>query len=444
MSVTGQKCILLGFNEVNFHYIQSYAEGGHLPNLRRLMDRAPLISTTSEESYEELEPWIQWVSIQTGKTYSEHKIFRLGDMVDQDFTQIWEYLESKHGIKTAAISPMNAANRCRDPAFFVPDPWTKTGCTGDWLLQKLSGAIANAVNENATGGSKLSSYFYVLLGVLRYSLWTHNINIIALILKSLRTHYQRAILLDQLLADAFTAHWKKDRPDFSSLFLNGCAHLQHHYMFNAKPYNGPNTNPEWYVKPDADPLLEGFKRYDKIVGQILRLPEAPRIIITTGLHQTPVEKPVFYWRLNKHSEFLSKLGIAHASVQPRMSRDFLVNFENAESCKRAEDVLRSCKDKDGQLVLEEVDNRGDSLFVTLTYNQDISADFILHYEGGTIENFRNLISFVALKNGEHDGQGFVLDSENQIPSDRTLPITDLFGVIDSHFAAEKNTEKQAA
>lgn len=444
MSTNSKKCILLGLNEVNFHYIQSYAEQGYLPHLQALMERAPLVQTSSEEAYEELEPWIQWVSIQTGKTYAEHKIFRLGDMVEQDFAQIWEHLEDKYEAKVAAISPMNAANRCKNPAFFVPDPWTKTECTGDWLLQKLSAAVSNAVNENATGGSKISSYFYVLLGVLKYSLWTRNIDIIALILKGLRTHYQRAILLDQLLADIFVYHWRKNRPDFSSLFLNSCAHLQHHYMFNAAPYEGPNKNPKWYVRPDSDPLLEGFQRYDKIVGQIVNLPDNPRVIIATGLHQTPVENPVFYWRLNKHSEFLDQIGIVHQSVAPRMSRDFLVTFEDAESCRYAEDVLRSCKDANGTFIFEEVDNRGDSLFVTLTYNQDIDADFTLRYEGGSIDNFRSLISFVALKNGEHDGQGFVIDSENQIAADQTLPITDLFGLIDNHFAGQNIAQKQAA
>ena len=40
------------------------------------------IKTRSEQEYELLEPWIQWVSIYTGKTAKEHGVFRLGDIVN--------------------------------------------------------------------------------------------------------------------------------------------------------------------------------------------------------------------------------------------------------------------------------------------------------------------------------------------------------------------------
>ncbi len=434
--VNKKPLILLGLNEINFEYIEEYIAQGHLPNLKKLLTENPLIKTSSEKTYEELEPWIQWVSIQTGKPFSEHGIFRLGDMVENNFEQIWEHVEVKHGVKIAAMSPFNAANRAKDPAFFIPDPWTKTSVTGSWMMQKIAGAVSNAVNENATGGSKLSTYIYLLLGVARYSLLSRNVKIIELILKSLRSHYHRAILLDQLLTDVFCAHWKKDKIGFSSLFLNGGAHLQHHYLFNSAPYkklNGKNTNPEWYMTADKDPLLDGLKSYDQLVQQIVSLPNAPRVMIATGLHQNPVEDPVFYWRLKDHAAFLNLIGAPYHSVQARMSRDFLIECISKEKTVETEELLKSFRDDNDIPLFEEVENRGTSLFVSITYPYEITADTVARYSGGKIDNFVEHVGFVALKNGEHDGEGYFIDSANQVNSDKALPITDIFDLIDNHF-----------
>ena len=45
-----------------------------------------------ENKYEFLEPWIQWAAISTGKTYMDHKVFRLGDIVNYSGNQIYEVL----------------------------------------------------------------------------------------------------------------------------------------------------------------------------------------------------------------------------------------------------------------------------------------------------------------------------------------------------------------
>lgn len=428
-----QPLILLGLNEVNFEYIQHYISLGHLPNLKKLFEKTQLIKTTSEKTYEELEPWIQWVSVQTGKAFSEHGIFRLGDVVDNGHTQIWEHLEEKHGIKVAALSPFNAANRAKDPAFFVPDPWTKTTVTGGWLMKKVAQAVSDAVNENATGGSKLSTYIYLILAVLRFSLLKRHIKIVLLILTALKSHYHRAILLDQILTDVFCSAWKSTRPDFSTLFLNSGAHLQHHYLFNAAPYNGKNKNPDWYIAEGKDPLLEGLKSYDQLVQQTLDLPGNPRVFIATGLHQTPVEEPVFYWRLKEHEGFLDKIGAPYTKAVARMSRDFLVECASEEDAKTAQEKLAACTDKNGIRLFEEVDNRGTSLFVTLTYPHDFPSGEAIKHADGIVADFRSQVGFVALKNGEHDGEGYFVDSANQVPANDDLPITDIFDITDAHF-----------
>lgn len=92
--MTHKPLILLGLNELNFDYVRWYAERGHLPNFYRLFETYGVVCTSSEKTYQELEPWIQWVSIQTGKTFSEHGIFRLGDVTGSTIKQGAEVAKS--------------------------------------------------------------------------------------------------------------------------------------------------------------------------------------------------------------------------------------------------------------------------------------------------------------------------------------------------------------
>ena len=93
MVQTGHRTLLIELNEINFDFVSQYADIGLLPNLGKLIKRHGVIRTLSEEKYEELEPWIQWVSVHTGKTFAEHRIFRLGDIIHSRVPQIFEQVE---------------------------------------------------------------------------------------------------------------------------------------------------------------------------------------------------------------------------------------------------------------------------------------------------------------------------------------------------------------
>ena len=61
-----QQLLFLELNEINFEYVASYVRRGGLPNLGRLIRVNGVARTVSEQRYEELEPWIQWVTAHTG------------------------------------------------------------------------------------------------------------------------------------------------------------------------------------------------------------------------------------------------------------------------------------------------------------------------------------------------------------------------------------------
>ena len=403
-----EQTLLLELNEINFDHVRHYADQGRLPAFARLMDAHGVSETTSEKKYEELEPWIQWVTAHTGLPLAEHGVFRLGDIVRGDLPQIWETLEEK-GLKVGAISPMNAKNRTRDAAFFVPDPWTPTEVTGSTLMRRMYGAVAQAVNDNAEGRLTPASAGWLMAGAAAYARPTNYGDYMRLAATARRKPWNKAMFLDLLLADVFIRETRRTQPDFASLFVNAGAHIQHHYMFNSPAYKGSLENPSWYVSSDQDPVFEVYALYDRIVGQIRAAFPAARLMIATGLHQDPHDAVTYYWRLRDHAAYLRSIGVPFTRVEPRMSRDFFIVCNDDGEAGEAERILASARSKDGT-PLFEVDNRGSDLFVMLTWPHDISPDFTYTIDNRAVGGLRDQVAFVAIKNGQHNGIGYFLDT----------------------------------
>jgi len=416
MNSATKRLILLELNEINFDLVQQYlaADVTRFPALRKLLSGAH-IRTTCENKYEELEPWIQWASVHTSKTYVEHGVFRLGDMVGSDVPQIFEQLEQA-GYKVGAISAMNAENRLKQPAYFIPDPWTQTPADSSWWSQSLGQAVAQAVNDNAQARITLKSAMQVALGLLRFARVGHYGKYFSLIAASRRKPWLKALVLDLLLHDVHWGMFNTKRPNFSTLFLNAGAHIQHHYFFNAEPLrkNAHSKNPAWYVAEHEDPLADVLSLYDMIVGEYFARTDTD-VVMATGLAQRPYDRVKFYYRLNDHADFLRGLGITFSGVFPRMTRDFLIEFENVQQALAAQHVLASVRvDADDAPLFGEIDNRGNSLFVTLTYPNEITAATRYRVSDRRLPLLPE-VSFVAIKNGMHQEEGFAFFSSGIAP-----------------------------
>jgi hypothetical protein len=402
-----KKLILIELNEINFDIVEQYCSLNKTayPNLKKLISSKG-IRTKSEAQYEHLEPWIQWASVHTCKTYAEHGVFRLGDIVGSSEPQIFEQLEQA-GFKVGAISAMNAENRLKNPSYFIPDPWTQTPSDSSWWSQVLGQAVSQAVNDNAQARITMQSAFYIALGLLRFAQVAHYRKYLSLVSASRRKPWLKSLVLDLMLHDVHWSMFNKKQPNFSTLFLNAGAHIQHHYLFNAEPLRGAskNKNPVWYVSQDEDPLADVLSLYDMIVGEYFGRTDT-EVVLATGLAQKPYDRVKFYYRLNTHAEFLSRLGITCNGVYPRMTRDFLIEFDTENQAQDAHDVLALVTVDDGDIQLfGEIDNRGKSLFVTLSYPHEITSATtycIGHQKLPLLPE----VSFVAIKNGMHQDEGF--------------------------------------
>lgn len=404
--------IFLQLNELNFELLRKYIEGGlRLPSFEKILSWKG-VTLASETRYELLEPWIQWTSINTGKAYEEHRVFRLGDVKNTELRTFYNDLEER-GKTIGVVSCMNLSNSLEKPSFFIPDPWTETETDGSFMSNLVSTAVREFVNNNASGKIPFAAKLKIIFAILYFLRPLQIYKLITLLAEAKRKKWYKALAFDYFLSVVYQKLLRKYRPNFSSLFLNGCAHVQHHYMLSSKYLiqQGTNLATDWHVGGDNDPVRDMLIEYDAILSELLN---EKNILIATALTQQPCTDPTHYYRLVSHEQFLDKLSLKFTKVLPRMSRDFEVLFESDIDRDSTASVLSRLRDSSGELLFGTIDKRSKSLFITLDYSQKIGSNFTVYDETDSvvIDNFEKDIALVAIKNGIHSAKNFFFVSEN--------------------------------
>ena len=294
--------------------------------------------------------------------------------------------------------------------------------------------IKQTVNDNSNQKITIKSGLILILSFLKYVRFKKYFSMIKLFIGSFGNKWRKAIFFDKLLHEIsiFTLRNKKET-SFHTVFFNSLAHIQHHYFYNSKVGDQIIKNPSWYIKNNKDPLLEALKEFDDILNDYLKQKDT-EVLIATGLTQTPCSDIQYYWRLKNHEEFLDRLDIKYKAVKPRMTRDFLIEFDEEEDLLLAHDKLNNIYvNNTGNKIFGEIDNRGKSLFVVLDYSHDLTNK-IFNFNDLRLEA-NNLVTFVAIKNGKHDPQGFIFftDGLKYLINEKNFHVSNIFNIIKSYF-----------
>jgi hypothetical protein len=263
--------------------------------------------------------------------------------------------------------------------------------------------------------------------------------------------WYRALVCDRLLSDAFLTQWHRHQPDFSTLLLNGGAHLQHHYLFSSKVYDGERKNPDWIISEGEDPLLDILKVYDEILGDLVEAVGSDRLIMVTGLDQEPHDRTTYYYRIDDQAKFLDNIGIQYTNTYRLMTEDFIVIFKDKEEALAAENILAQVHtvDRDDIFYVEtgdvdkserttntskeifHIENRGDSLYLQLRpFKCEFPKDGAVCSGDTVIENFNSLITLAQFKNTNHVGVGYFADTSlTKDTAPERMPLKSIFPLI---------------
>jgi hypothetical protein len=436
-----QKTLFLELNEFNASLLQTAAEKLDLPHLKRLCSLAQT-SIWTEDTYESdfLEPWVQWVSVHTGVPSSVHKIKHLGDVPRLESKQIWELL-SERGITSGVWGAMNAsrrnANLCR---FFLPDPWTASEDAfpdelnslldpvrylsknylnrSSWTLLKKVGKLLKLLFAKGLGPTLLKETIKLPFRLFRYRF----------------KHFVFISLADYLYTCLFLIYRKQENPDFSLLFLNSIAHLQHHH------WHGQELT-------QNEPLTYGFKVLDKILKLLFdSLGENETFVVANALSQknTNDEKPWILYRQMDQTSFLKTVGIRFERVESHMTHDAHIYFATEQDAQQAKKSLEGARIEGQPLFLvESYSEQPNKLFYRICFTDEVVPDVKFTIHG---KDYRFFDSFkpIVQRTGKHIPEGTVFCSRSILPKrlrNHELLSTLLFG--SSPKSAERS-EKESA
>ena len=432
-----RKIIQLELNEISREVIGQLIAKGELPNFGRLEREWGYVATTSESEYDKLEPWIQWVTAHTGKTYAEHGIFRLSDAQNLEVPQLWETLSAR-GIESGIIGSMNATRGNTEGGMFFPDPWAKENMAHPASLKPLWSLISSRVQGHATGGLGVGDLLRGARSMLQYKLPPGLYVKIGrqLVTQKLKPtkKWQLAGYFDLLLYELFDSIRRSTDFGYYTLFLNAVAHYQHHYWrnFDRSDFAQDITYPD--IGPNDDPMTFGYRMYDRILGHLLNVAdEDTLVIVASGLTQVPYtakekEGGMNYYRLNDHNAFADLIGLAGEGYEvfPLMSRDWQIGYAGETERKRILETLGGLRVGDQPLFTIKENTPG-FVFIETAYTRRSDGQTITDASGKMFGAFDQFFTNIAIKSGHHSGTGHVWMSDAAVAAaypEGRMPLTE--------------------
>ncbi|MCX6116029.1 MAG: alkaline phosphatase family protein [Proteobacteria bacterium] len=431
-----KKVIQLELNEISPYLIRKLVNQGKLPNFKKVISEWQQVDTTSEDIYEHIEPWIQWVTVHTGKTYTEHGIFRLGDAHDLKHPQIWECLQES-SVKSAIIGAMNAIPGNFKDGIFFPDPWSKSNTTMPGSLKGLWKVISSKVQSHSTSQPSVRDFIDTLSAVKEFKLSPF---LLARIAKQIinqkidpKCKWRLVGLFDLFLGELFINVLKKNEHRYLTLFLNSVAHYQHHFWRNLEPEKFDQNVKAPDCNPEDNPLLYGYEVLDEVLGKTFKEInfDDTLVLIVSGLSQIPDTRSeqvggMNYYRLIDHKAFASRLNVPSDNVFPLMSRDWQVRLEE----NKKEDFIRGIEAfrVDSHPLFTVSKNADGYVFIETAVTQKIAADAMIYFGDQTIGRFHDNFVNIAVKSGHHTGVGVLWSSKNlsNFGFSNSMPLTKIF------------------
>ena len=328
-----KKLFIIEINECDFEFFLYGAKKYNFPAIKKFLSNKKKISTFTKDKHEgfNLDPWVQWVSVHTGKSSKKHKIFRLGLTLDKSIKQIWETLSAKK-INTTVWGAFNSTlNKKKNIDLFFPDPWSfNQKAFPDYFNSFLKLPRYYAKNYPDINKFKIIFYIWIFFYKIIFSRLFFNIieilpDLTKNFLNSKFKSFNLYFFLDLISLLILKKNLKKSKSKLLIVALNSFAHYQHNYWDNKK-YEYTYF---WYLNKMIGIINEIEKNYFSS-------------IILNGFSQKKI-KNEYHLRPKEPQFFFKKLNLNFQNVEPDMTSGAIVSFKNFDDKNMAIKKIRSLK-----------------------------------------------------------------------------------------------------
>ena len=302
----------------------------------------------------------------------------------------------------------NASEHCK---VFLPDPWTASENAHPQELQPLLDLLRYTSKNylNTSLPETLQKFVSVIKFFFRQKLikplFTEVPNLLKHLNKFKGEMFPYILLFDYLSVQLFLQMREKNNPDFSLIFINSLAHMQHHHWDKADGR--------------ADERFHfGLHYLDRIFGMLFdSLGPSDTLVVANALSQknTKDEKPWILYRQKDQKDFLKKVGVTFQEVEEHMTHDAHIFFASKEDCQRAYQKLGSAKVNDQPLFhIETYPNEPKKLFYKIIFTDKIDETARLNIQGEAYPFF-DLFQSVVQRTGKHVQTAQVLSNTSVFP-----------------------------
>lgn len=326
-----KKLLAIHLNEFNFDYLKYGVSKYKLKYLKKLISLKKISTYTKDKTQNKnLDPWVQSVSINIGKTSRKHKIFKLGQKINKKVIFIWDILIKKN-IDCYVWGSINT-NYIKNKylKLFFPDPWNYASTIHPKDLKPLH-ILPRYYAKNYLEIEILKTikysfiFFYTFIknnGII-FILKHFSLIFRSILSKGLK-NYILFFIFDLISLDLLRNKINSRDSCFSYIFLNSLAHFQHN---------------NWNDAHDERYYFLYVEKISKLIFDIYQTHNS--LIVFNGFSQKRIKNDFLIRPINP-IRFLKQV-IKFSKLEQDMTNGGFIFFKNKKNTVIAFEKLKNYK-----------------------------------------------------------------------------------------------------
>ena len=289
-----RKVLLAEINEITWDLIDPWIEEGKLPTFARLKRDGAWGAPLSVDMPPQLDPWITWTTVYTGRAQAEHNVFFLQQPPESiHAARVWELCRER-GLKVGVYGSLCSWPPQPVEGFYVPDTFAPDTATHPPELRPIQ-----ELNLTYTRSVRLPSdqdgvMFKAKLGAKLFQLGL-SMGTAARVAAQLArerfdssSRWRRVALQPFVNFDFFSRLYRTHRPDFASFHTNHVAHYMHTYWKAMRPELFAAETTEEERRAHGGAIEHGYRTADELLRRMTSLlDEETVLVVASSMGQKP-------------------------------------------------------------------------------------------------------------------------------------------------------------
>ncbi len=420
----GMKVLLVELNEVTWDLIDPLVEQGKLPTFAHLKREGAWAAPMSVDMPPQLDPWITWTTVYTGRAQEDHNVFFLEQPPETIRAErVWE-LCHRSGMRVGVYGSLCPWPPQEVAGFYVPDVFAQDPATYPASLEPIQKLNLTYTRSIRLPADHDSLWFKARLGAKLVALGlsprtaARIARQLASELVNPESRWRRVALQPMVNCDFFSRLYRRYHPHFATFHTNHVAHYMHTYWKAMAPEAFPQQTSSDEVRIYGDAIEYGYIAADELLSRMLRLLDgSTTLVVASSMGQKPYiskfrnGKPISQLRsLDRLMEIVGLNGRVRALST--MSDQFNIYPDTSVTGSEATKILEAAYVDEVGRPMFNVLRLEDCLTVNLNFYEETPEDtrcVFPHRENDNTFRYSDLVYETGLvKSGCHDPKGMMI------------------------------------